>query len=248
MYMGSAISISNIIFKSHWAHLAIIFLWASGIAFHITWNGNFELWVEDPVNVIPIGHSVWEPNFSNLESLGSDTNVLEASGVYNWLVGVGFSKATSIYRLVVGLEFLSLACLAISYISSLSGEGLLRYSSNHSYRVSSTKNAKSIIIKKVSLSVLYAKESIFKNQSLQAAYHLFALLGCSTILWSGHIIHCSIPSSRGKLESLSTFPEYSLWSLNSPAYQLGWSQDSLNHVLGSHLGSGSSILTFISGL
>jgi hypothetical protein len=26
MYMGSAISISNIIFKSHWVHLAIIFL------------------------------------------------------------------------------------------------------------------------------------------------------------------------------------------------------------------------------
>jgi photosystem I P700 chlorophyll a apoprotein A2 len=80
--------------------LAIILLWASGIAFHIAWNGNFDLWVEDPFHVIVIGHSVWDPNFTNMESLGSDTNVLEASGVYNWLLGVGFRKSQSIYRLV----------------------------------------------------------------------------------------------------------------------------------------------------
>jgi hypothetical protein len=87
---------------------------------------------------MPIGHSVWEPNFTNLESLGSDTNVLEASGVYNWLLGVGFRKSQSIYRLVLALEFMSLMLLAISYISSLTGEGLLRFSALNSYKVSST--------------------------------------------------------------------------------------------------------------
>jgi photosystem I P700 chlorophyll a apoprotein A2 len=40
----------------------------------------------------------------------------------------------------------------------------------------------------------------------------------------------------------------SLWSLNFPTNPAAWSSDSLNHVLGSQLGSGSSSLTFISGL
>jgi hypothetical protein len=88
------------------------------------------------------------------------------------------------------LEVLSLVLLAISYISSLTGEGLLRFSALNSYKVSSTK---SLSFKRVSLAVVYSMESIFKNRSLQAAYHLSFLLGSSSIFWSGDIIHCSIP-------------------------------------------------------
>jgi len=37
------------IYMSHWGHLAIIFLWVSRNLFHIGWNGNYELWVKNPI-------------------------------------------------------------------------------------------------------------------------------------------------------------------------------------------------------
>ncbi|HAT14377.1 MAG TPA: photosystem I chlorophyll a apoprotein A2, partial [Microcoleaceae bacterium UBA11344] len=42
------------IFASHFGHLAIIFLWTSGSLFHVAWQGNFEQWIKDPLNVRPI--------------------------------------------------------------------------------------------------------------------------------------------------------------------------------------------------
>ena len=37
------------IFASHFGQLAIIFLWTSGNLFHVAWQGNFESWVDDPL-------------------------------------------------------------------------------------------------------------------------------------------------------------------------------------------------------
>jgi photosystem I P700 chlorophyll a apoprotein A2 len=51
------------IFASHFGHLAIIFLWTSGNLFHVAWQGNFEQWVKDPLNVRPIAHAIWDPHF-----------------------------------------------------------------------------------------------------------------------------------------------------------------------------------------
>jgi hypothetical protein len=51
------------IFASHFGHIAIIFLWASGSLFHVAWQGNFEQWIKDPLNVRPIAHAIWDPQF-----------------------------------------------------------------------------------------------------------------------------------------------------------------------------------------
>jgi hypothetical protein len=51
------------IFASHFGHLAIIFLWTSGNLFHVAWQGNFEQWTQDPLNVRPIAHAIWDPHF-----------------------------------------------------------------------------------------------------------------------------------------------------------------------------------------
>src|SRR6476646_6015155 len=42
------------IFASHFGHLAIIFLWTSSLLFHVAWQGNFETWLKDPLNVRPL--------------------------------------------------------------------------------------------------------------------------------------------------------------------------------------------------
>jgi len=51
------------IFASHFGHLAIIFLWTSGNLFHVAWQGNFEQWIKDPLNIRPIAHAIWDPQF-----------------------------------------------------------------------------------------------------------------------------------------------------------------------------------------
>jgi photosystem I P700 chlorophyll a apoprotein A2 len=51
------------LFASHFGQLAIIFLWTSGNLFHVTWQGNFETWVQDPLRVRPIAHAIWDPHF-----------------------------------------------------------------------------------------------------------------------------------------------------------------------------------------
>jgi photosystem I P700 chlorophyll a apoprotein A2 len=51
------------IFASHFGHIAIIFLWTSGSLFHVAWQGNFEQWIKDPLNVRPIAHAIWDPQF-----------------------------------------------------------------------------------------------------------------------------------------------------------------------------------------
>jgi hypothetical protein len=38
-------------------------LWTSGNLFHVAWQGNFEQWVKDPLNVRPIAHAIWDPQF-----------------------------------------------------------------------------------------------------------------------------------------------------------------------------------------
>ncbi|KAK4755832.1 hypothetical protein SAY87_009589 [Trapa incisa] len=51
------------IFSSHFGQLAIIFRWTFGNLFHVAWKGNFEAWVQDPLHVRPIAHTIWDPHF-----------------------------------------------------------------------------------------------------------------------------------------------------------------------------------------
>ena len=43
--LRSKFSLSSQVFINYWVHLSIIFLWASGIIFHIGWNRNYEYWI-----------------------------------------------------------------------------------------------------------------------------------------------------------------------------------------------------------
>jgi photosystem I P700 chlorophyll a apoprotein A2 len=57
------------IFASHFGQLAIIFLWTSGNLFHVAWQGNFEQWVQNPLNIRPIAHAIWDPHFGQVGPL-----------------------------------------------------------------------------------------------------------------------------------------------------------------------------------
>lgn len=77
-------------------------------------------------------------------------------------------------------------------------------------------------------------------------HHLAILIGITSILWSGHVIHMAIPASRGFViaEPYNTLIEFMSGSWLS--YSIGCNQSS--HIHGNTIGSGETILTFIGGI
>jgi photosystem I P700 chlorophyll a apoprotein A2 len=86
------------IFASHFGHIAIIFLWTSGTLFHVAWQGNFEQWIKDPLNVRPIAHAIWDPHFGEaavnaFTQAGASNPVnIAYSGVYHWFYTIGMTN------------------------------------------------------------------------------------------------------------------------------------------------------------
>jgi photosystem I P700 chlorophyll a apoprotein A2 len=239
MSLGSGFSVSSQVFSSHWAHLSVLFLWASGIIFHLGWCGNYDLWLEEPLGIIPIGHSIWDPNFTSLENSGSGSSVIESSGLYNWLLTIGYKDSGSLFRLVISLELLSLGCLSLSVISCVSTEAMLN-ALGRLHGLSKVKSGANIYgLVKSGLVFSYKVASLFMSRLLRVAFHRANLIGYTSILWSGHLVHCSIPVSRGLTPQL--FIEAQTYGIYN------YTVDSYNAVLGSELGSGSSILSFILG-
>ena len=130
------------IFFSHWGHLAIIFLWVSRNLFHIGWNGNYELWVKNPIATIPIAHGIWDPHFglsisdraatscyTKYSSGKSDyTIVLSYSGIYNWLYTLGFNSVFHLYNFVMICELLAVISIPLGKVHLIYLEDTLQWS------------------------------------------------------------------------------------------------------------------------
>ena len=121
------------IFFSHWGHLAIIFLWVSRNLFHIGWNGNYELWVKNPIATIPIAHGIWDPHFglsiSDAYSSGKSdsTIVLSYSGIYNWLYTLGFMKVNDLYNFVIICECVAVISIPLGKVHFIYFEDTLQW-------------------------------------------------------------------------------------------------------------------------
>ncbi|PSN07033.1 photosystem I core protein PsaA, partial [filamentous cyanobacterium CCT1] len=51
--------ISRKIFSAHFGHLAVIFIWLSGMYFHGAKFSNYEAWMADPTGIKPSAQVVW---------------------------------------------------------------------------------------------------------------------------------------------------------------------------------------------
>jgi hypothetical protein len=60
----------------HWGHLAIILVWVSRNLFHIGWNGNYELWEQNPIDTLPIADGIWDPHFGCLKDYPAPSHSL----------------------------------------------------------------------------------------------------------------------------------------------------------------------------
>ncbi|WP_088242449.1 photosystem I core protein PsaB [Calothrix rhizosoleniae] len=215
------------IFATHFGHLAIIFLWASGNLFHVAWQGNFEQWITDPLHIRPIAHAIWDPHFGKpaidaFTQAGASNPVNVAySGVYHWWYTIGMRTNNDLY---MGSVFLLLFAAVLLFAGWLHLQPKFRPSL-----------------------------AWFKNAESRLNHHLAGLFGVSSLAWTGHLVHVAIPESRGQHVGwdnfLSTPPHPAGLQ---PFFTGNWgvyaqNPDTAGHVFGTAQGAGTAILTFLGG-
>ena len=215
------------LFSTHFGHLAIIFLWASGSLFHVAWQGNFEQWILDPLNVKPIAHAIWDPQFGKgavdaFTQAGASYPVdIAYSGVYHWWYTIGMRTNQDLYSGSIGLLIFSSVLLFAGWLH---------------------------LQPKFRPSLAW-----FKNNESRLNHHLAGLFGVSSLAWTGHLIHVAIPESRGQHVGwdnfMSTLPHPAGLT---PFFTGNWgvyaqNPDGLDQVFNSSTGAGTAILTFLGG-
>jgi len=215
------------IFASHFGHIAIIFLWTSGTLFHVAWQGNFEQWIQDPLNTSPIAHAIWDPHFGKgaidaFTQGGASSPVnIAYSGVYHWFYTIGMTSNQELYQ---GSIFLLILSSIFLFAGWLHLQPKFRPSLGW-----------------------------FKNAESRLNHHLAGLFGVSSLAWTGHLVHVAIPESRGQHVGwdnfLSTPPHPAGLG---PFFSLNWgvyaqNPDTAGHVFGTSEGAGTAILTFLGG-
>jgi photosystem I P700 chlorophyll a apoprotein A2 len=215
------------LFATHFGHLAIIFLWASGSLFHVAWQGNFEQWITDPLNIKPIAHAIWDPHFGQgateaFTQAGASYPVdIAYSGVYHWWYTIGMRTNGDLY---MGSIFLLVLASLFLFAGALHLQPKFRPSL-----------------------------AWFKNAESRMNHHLAGLFGVSSLAWTGHLVHVAIPESRGQHVGwdnfLSTLPHPAGLA---PFFTGNWgvysqSPDTASHLFNSSTGSGTAILTFLGG-
>jgi photosystem I P700 chlorophyll a apoprotein A2 len=215
------------IFASHFGHLAIIFLWASGIQFHVAWQGNFETWIKDPLNVRPIAHAIWDAQFgppaiAAYTQAGARNPVdICYSGVYHWWYTMGIRTNTQLY---IGALFLILLSAVFLYAGWLHLQP--RYRPSLSW---------------------------FKSAEPRLNHHLAGLFGVSSLAWAGHLIHVAIPASRGIHVGWDNFLSHPPHPAGlAPFFTGNWAvyaqdPDTAQHIYSTSEGAGTAILTFLGG-
>ncbi|MCY7408000.1 MAG: photosystem I core protein PsaB [Alkalinema sp. CAN_BIN05] len=215
------------LFSTHFGHLAIIFLWTSGSLFHVAWQGNFEQWILDPLNIKPIAHAIWDPQFGKgavdaFTQAGASYPVdIAYSGVYHWWYTIGMRTNQDLYSGSIGLLIFSAVLLFAGWLH---------------------------LQPKFRPSLAW-----FKNNESRLNHHLAGLLGVSSLAWTGHLIHVAIPESRGQHVGWDNF----MTTLPHPAgltpfFTGNWgvyaqNPDGMDQVFNSSTGAGTAILTFLGG-
>ena len=265
------------IFFSHWGHLAIIFLWVSRNLFHIGWNGNYELWVKNPIATIPIAHGIWDPHFglsiSDAYSSGKSdyTIVLSYSGIYNWLYTLGFNSVFHLYNFVMICELLAVISIPLGKVHLIYLEDTLQWC----VIVGFTLNLELLAAKDLEIIHLHKKLALdikvgpifiwpfklfvayFDLGNLRLNFHTGIIIGFLSIAWCGHLVHVAIPISRGiqgVYWSISLYPFYTgnwvLYSLDIDNSGCQWFHLSLylTDIAHHQIGPMAPILTFLGGL
>jgi photosystem I P700 chlorophyll a apoprotein A2 len=258
-YVDNTVSLTTQIFVSHWGHLSIIIIWVAGNLFHIGWNGNYELWIRNPIAIVPISHGIWDPHFGfqitdAYSSGGSDyAVVLSYSGIYNWLYAAGLTSVVQLYNFTIGLELLAVVSLVLGRIHIINLESMLHWSRWYSFSmVGLTSNLDPGAVQQylhmnlasdTNMTMRYVRWPLrlylacFDLSGLRLNYHIGVMMGLFSIAWAGHLVHVAIPVMRGCFNYSPLLQHVNL----NPFYSGDWNAYSKDI-------DNQAILTFIGGL
>nr|GEX65667.1 photosystem I P700 apoprotein A2, chloroplastic [Tanacetum cinerariifolium] len=95
--------------------------------------------------------------------------------------------------------------------------------------------------------------SWFKNAESRLNHHLSGLFGVSSLAWTGHLVHVTIPASRGEYVQWNNFLDVlphpqGLGLLFTGQWNLyAQNPNSSSHLFGTSQGAGTAILTLLGG-
>ncbi|MGF1567448.1 MAG: photosystem I core protein PsaA [Nodosilinea sp.] len=158
--------ISRKIFAAHFGHLAVIFIWLSGMYFHGARFSNFSAWMSDPIHVKPSAQVVW-PIFGqeilNADVGGGFHGIQITSGLFQMWRGQGFTHEFQLYCTAIGALVMAAVMLFAGWFH---------------YHVRAPKL------------------EWFRNWESMMNHHLAGLLGLGSLGWAGHLIHVALPTNH----------------------------------------------------
>ncbi|MGG6237592.1 photosystem I core protein PsaA [Nodosilinea sp. AN01ver1] len=155
--------ISRKIFSAHFGHLAVIFIWLSGMYFHGAKFSNYEAWLTNPTGIKPSAQVVW-PIFGQ-EILNGDVGggfhgIQITSGLFQMWRANGITNSFQLYCTAIGALVMA---------------GLMLFAGWFHYH----KRA--------------PKLEWFQNVESMMNHHLAGLLGLGCLGYAGQQIHVSLP-------------------------------------------------------
>ncbi|MGV2831916.1 photosystem I core protein PsaA [Myxosarcina sp. GI1(2024)] len=158
--------VSRKIFAAHFGHLAVVFVWLSGMYYHGARFSNYTAWLSDPTSIKPSAQVVW-PIFGqdilNGDVGGGFHGIQITSGLFQLWRAAGITNEFQLYCTAIG--GLVMAALMIF-------AGWFHYH------------------------VRAPKLEWFQNAESMMNHHLAGLLGLGSLGWAGHQIHVALPINK----------------------------------------------------
>jgi photosystem I P700 chlorophyll a apoprotein A1 len=158
--------ISRKIFSAHFGHLAVVFVWLSGMYFHGAKFSNYSAWLADPLNVKPSAQQVWSvvgQDILNADVGGGFHGIQITSGFFQLWRASGITNEYQLY---------------VTAIGGLVMAGLMLFAGWFHYHKAAPKL------------------EWFQNAESMMNHHLAGLLGLGSLGWAGHQIHVSLPINK----------------------------------------------------
>jgi photosystem I P700 chlorophyll a apoprotein A1 len=155
--------ISRKIFSAHFGHLAVIFIWLSGMYFHGAKFSNYEAWLTNPTGIKPSAQVVW-PIFGqeilNADVGGGFHGIQITSGLFQMWRANGITNSFQLYCTAIGALVMA---------------GLMLFAGWFHYHKAAPKL------------------EWFQNVESMMNHHLAGLLGLGCLGYAGQQIHVSLP-------------------------------------------------------
>ncbi len=158
--------ISRKIFSAHFGHLAVVFVWLSGMYFHGARFSNYEAWLADPLHIKPSAQQVWSivgQDILNGDVGGGFRGIQITSGFFQMWRAAGITNTEQLYATAIGGLVMAALMLFAGWF--------------HYHKAA-------------------PKLEWFQNVESMMNHHLAGLLGLGSLGWTGHLIHISLPVNK----------------------------------------------------